>query len=344
MVQMLEQLRLVLEGVDLHRLSGLLQEATTAATFPVTPEQQHDVDALHLRWCGNVLRLEQHLLSVADALDAATIEFVVLKGTAVAHLDYPDPAARLFADVDLLFRSEKFDPALAVLSELGYVRPVPEPRPGFDRRFGKGATLIGQDQQSVDAHRNLVFATFGFSIDLEELFRSTVPFDLGDRSLRALGPETRLLHACYHAALGDPRPRYSSLRDVAQLLSGRKYDSDRLLALADAWEAHAVLQRAFRLCAEVLGVQVEGPVVETASSHVPSRRERRAIGSYVGTNRHWSRKVIASLPYLSGVRAKATFLRAVAFPSASFTEVRGQQSGLAWLRRGLRSLCNEALS
>jgi hypothetical protein len=331
-----------LREIDRHRLAGLLQAAVDAGHFPVTERQARAVDELHLRWCGSSLRLEHRLLELATVFDAAGIEFLVLKGTAVAHLDYPDPALRLFGDVDLLFRSEQFERALTVMSELGYVREVPEPRRGFDRRFGKGATLIGPDRISMDTHRNLVFGTFGFAIHLEELFSSAVPFELGGRTLLALGPECRLLHACYHAALGDPRPRYSSVRDVAQLMARRQHDPDRLLMLAEAWQANAVLRRAFNLCRDFLGVPVDGVEVETADAHQPSRRERRAIASYVGPNRHWSRKVLASLPYLRGLRLKAAFLRAAAFPSARFAEIRGEGAGVTWIRRGLRSLWNGA--
>ena len=42
-----------------------------------------------------------------------------LKGAAVAHLDYPDPALRSFIDVDLLVRAEEWDDAIQVLREAG---------------------------------------------------------------------------------------------------------------------------------------------------------------------------------------------------------------------------------
>ncbi len=321
-----------------QRLAGFLHAAVTDGVLPVTGEQREAVDELHLTACAAAVQLERRLLDVAGALDHADVPFVVLKGTAVAHLDYPDPALRPFGDVDLLFPSAQFEHALDILLGLGYVRPVPEPSPGFDRRFGKGATLKGTAGDELDTHRSLVFGSFGLAIELDELFRSAQPFDLGGRRLQALGPDTRLLHACYHAALGDPRPRYGSVRDVAQMLTNGDRDPDRVIELSRRWRAHAVLARALELCRDLLGYPLAGPIVDAVADHRPTRHERRAIASYIGDNRTYAAKVVASLPYLDGVGAKVRFLRAVTLPSRDFTAVRGGDAGVAWIRRGLRSL------
>ena len=328
----------LLRVVDEQRLAGLLHWAVDDGAFPVDDEQRQAVADLHLRWCAAALSLERRLLELDAAFGSASIDFLVLKGTAVAHLVYPDPALRLFGDVDLLFPAERFEQALEVARDLGYVRPAEEARPGFDRRFGKGATLKGPTGNELDAHRTLVFGTFGFAIDLDELFRSATAFELGGRKLRALGPETRLLHACYHASLGDSRPRYSSVRDIAQMLTTGTHDPDRVLALAREWQAQAVLARAFALCRDFLGVAVDGPLVEALNGYRPTRREQRAIDSYTGPNRRFAHKVFASLPYLHGMRDRAAFVGAMVLPSRGFAESYGGRAGLAWIRRGLRSI------
>lgn len=330
--------RSLVRTVDRQRLAGFLHAAIEAKRLPVTDDQQREADDLHLRWCAGALRLDRLLLHLAAALEDEGIEVVVLKGTAVAHLAYPDPALRSYGDVDLLFRSEQFDEALEVLYGQGYVRPAAPAGRDFDRRFGKGATLKGADGHELDVHRNLVFGTFGYAIELGELFASATTFHLGGRSLQALGPETRLLHACYHAALGDPDPRYSSIRDIAQMVATGTHDADRLLVLAERWQARAVLARGFWLCREHLGVELRGPLPRALDGYVPTRREQRAIDSYVGSNRHFAAKVVASLPYLDSNRDRAAFIWATAVPPSRFTRSRGSDPGVAWIRRGFRSL------
>lgn len=322
--------------VSAQRLAGYLHRAVEAGALPVTAEQRDEVDDLHLRSCATALRLERILVQLAALLDEAGIEFLVLKGTASAHLVHEDPSHRMFGDNDLLFRSGQFDEALAVLSGAGYQRAATPPTSAFARRFAKGATLHGTSGDEVDAHRNLVFGSFGFQIDLDELFASAVSFELGGRQLRALGPEARLMHACYHAALGDPVPRLNSIRDVAQMLTTGRHAPERLVHLARAWRAEPVLARALHLCREHLDVQVDGAVAEAFDAYQPSRRERRAIASYVGTDRSFLSKVLASLPYLDGPRERAAFLRASLVPSAEFTESRTNRRGVKPFRGGVR--------
>lgn len=330
--------RRLLSRVSYQRLAGFLRAAVDDGALPVTDDQLEDVAELHLGACGVALELEAQLVEIADLLCAAGIPMVALKGTAVAHLAYPDPALRSYGDNDVLVPSERYDEVVALLSVNGYTRQTLEARPGFERRFAKGVTLRGQDGDELDLHRNLVFGTFGFRIDLGELFRSAVPFELAGRQLFGLGPETRLLHACYHAALGDPVPRYGSVRDVAQMVITGDHDTDRVLSLVRAWESQAVLARAVGLCRDLLGIELDGALAATVGGYVPSRRERRAIASYVGDNRHTAVKAMASLPYLHGFPAKTAFLRAMAFPQEGFAESFGGRSGLGWVRRGLRSL------
>jgi hypothetical protein len=332
----------LLADVRHQRLSGLLQAAVEAGALPVTDEQRAEVEDLHLGACAAVLRLEQRLLEVAEVLDQAGVDMIVLKGSAVAHLAYPDPALRMFGDNDLLLRSERFDDAILLLCRNGYVRQTAPARPGYERRFAKGATLTGEVGDELDLHRNLVFGTVGFCIDLDELFTSAVTFTVGGRMLLGLGPESRLLHGCYHAGLGDPRPRHGSVRDVAQMLAFGTHDPDRVLALARAWQSEAVLARAVGLCDELLGYRPQDEVSRAVRSHVPTARERRVIDSYVGDNRRFAAKVVASLPYIDGWGAKAAFVSSVAFPQRGFAESFGGRSGLAWLRRGARSLLRGA--
>jgi hypothetical protein len=263
---------------------------------------------------------------------------VVLKGTAHAHLLYPDPAWRMFRDNDLLLRAADFDRAIELLLAAGYERPIPAARPGFDARFGKGATLVGPEGEELDLHRTLLFGSFGLRIEPEVLFASTVTFDLEGHPLRALGPATRVLHLCYHAGLGDPDPDLAGVRDLAQTLALGEHDDDEVLELARRWDAVAVLQRGVRLVEAHLGVPVVGPLADAARAHRLTRREERAIASYVGPNRRHAAKVLASVPYVDGVGAKLAYLRAAVFPDRGLVRSQGSGGYGAWFLRGWRAL------
>jgi hypothetical protein len=327
----------LLQRIDHQRLPGLLLAAIDDGALVVTDDQRADALDRHRDAMGAVLHLEQRLVELTAALEADDIEVVALKGSAHAHLAYPDPSWRHFGDVDLLVRTSQLGAAVATLSSrCGLRRQTAELRPGYDRRFTKSVTLLEPDGTELDLHRTLLFGTFTFGIDLDELFASTVTFPVGGRRVRALGPETRLLHTCFHAGLGDPRPRLSSVRDLAQMLLTGDHDPDRVIALAERWECQAVVARGLQLCREQLDIEVAGPIAKRFGGHQPSRRDARAIASYVGSNRSHTAKVLASLPFIDDLSTRLAFVMGSAIPARSFADERGTDRR-SWLRKGWRS-------
>ncbi len=332
------QLRAVVRLADRYRVTGYIQQAVETGWLEVSTEGAVWLADHHVDWCSSVLALERELLRVAKILQDASIEVVVLKGSAAAHLHHPDPGYRLFGDNDLLVRGEDLERAIALLRSAGYQRPRQPARPDFDRRFGKGATLRGPEALELDLHRNLVFGSFGFLIDLDELWSRTTEFNLGGRRLRALDVEARLLHGCYHAALGDPEPHLGSLRDLAEQLGRGDHDPVEMRSLMQRWGAASVVQRALDLLKVELSLDLaSSSLAEGLAAHQPSRRDRRAIASYVSPRRSYTAKILATLPFLPRLRDRGALLVAAALPSKEFRRSR-RTSGLGWWRRGLRSL------
>ncbi|MBA3621797.1 MAG: hypothetical protein H0W51_05695 [Euzebyales bacterium] len=60
-----------------------------------------------------------------------------------------------------------------MLGNCGYRRSWPQLRPGFDRRFGKGAPLRRDEGWELDLHRTFVMGPFGLTVDLDGLFASS---------------------------------------------------------------------------------------------------------------------------------------------------------------------------
>lgn len=296
-------------AVKRHRVPGLLVAAIADGALPADDRQRLDAHEAHVDACSTVLGLERRLIEVVDLLEDADIEVIALKGSVHAHLLYPDPALRHFGDVDVLVRSERLGDAVQELARhLGAHRQVPELSRGFDRRFAKGVTVRDPAGTEIDVHRTLLFGTYAFRIDLDELFGSAVHLEVGGRRIRALDPETRLLHTSYHAALGDPRPRGNSMRDLAESARFVDLDHDRVVDLAGAWRCEAVLMRAFALQKHLLGqdVSITSPV--RFDDYSPTRADRAAINSYVGTRRSHLAKVAATLPFIDSLREKTRFV------------------------------------
>lgn len=320
-------------GAAAERITGHLVAALGAGALPAAPHQHTAAERAHVRALARDLVLERLLLDVSGRCAAAGIEHRVLKGPALAHSAYPSPDRRSFADVDLLVRGDDFDRTVATLVAAGGRRRFDEPRPGFTRRFGKGAAVT-IDHLDVDLHRTLAPGPFGLTVALDDLFVAPTPVPIGGRTLLGLGATARFLHACMHAVLGDPVPRLVPLRDVAQLARTTALDVDAVLAAAARWRVRAVVQRAVRLSRHALGLPADGPLDEFAEHYRPERFERAALRSYVAADRGYPLQAAAGVRALRGVGARAAYIRAMVVPSPDY--VRDRDGG--YLRRAGRAL------
>lgn len=227
------------------RLLGPLLVAVDVGALELRDEFVEAIVAGHegsMLWC---MHLEVRLLEVMDWFDqAGGIEFLVVKGPAVAHLDEIDPILRSFADLDLLVRADDMDRALVALEGHGAVRRVPQRRPGFDRRFIKSVGLMCPDEVELDVHRTLSVGAHGLRIPLDDLFATPDHFALGGRLVAAPKRTHRALHAAYHAVIGTPHPALRTLRDLASHLCDPDLPPDVLAAEARRWGGEAVLAEA----------------------------------------------------------------------------------------------------
>ncbi len=310
------------------RLTGPLLGAVRSGAVSLPTEAEDLLVEAHreaLVWC---LQLEQRLLEVHDLLGRADIPFVVVKGSAIAHLDLSDPAERTWSDVDILVPPFHIDQAVSLLLADGGVRPYAEPRPGWDRRFGKSVEVRGADQIEVDVHRSLADGVYGERIPLDHLHGTTEPFELGGQTLRALSTPARVVHAAYHAVVGSTTPTWSNRRDLARYFTERSIPVAAVVGEARLWRGEAVLwaavdlvRRDLRVDAEEWYAWADATVVDPREQVLASRPRHGDAG--LGRARL---DLVRELPSL---RDRVAYLKALAFP------VDAHDSVLARYRRWL---------
>jgi hypothetical protein len=326
------------------RITGLWAQAIADGALAATPAQALQAATEHAVAIGVKELLERFLLEVVNVLTQSGIDYRVLKGTAVAHLDYPDPRLRTFGDIDVLVPADDFDRAVTALVGAGCTRRTPELRPGFDRRFGKGAVLVGPQGFELDLHRTFVSGPFGLWSHPADLFAAASSFAVAGVELRALTLEDRFLHACFHAAL-TRWVRLSTLRDVAQLLIGRELDVDQVRGRAADWRADAVIARGVTLAWDTLALSAVTPLSRFAATYALDRHELRAVQASLGEAGERPSKAVEGLRAIPGVRLKAAYARAFLWPSAERRQIghvvrwsRAARLVPGWLRlrRGIR--------
>ncbi|HET8643283.1 MAG TPA: nucleotidyltransferase family protein [Pseudonocardiaceae bacterium] len=330
----------VLAAAEDYRVTGLLQAAVCDGALPATAAQARQARAVHRGVLMRVMALERALIGVVELLAGAGIESRVLKGAAVAHLDYADPALRSYVDIDVLVRAEDVDRAVPVLSAAGFCRTLAQPRPGFDRRFDKGMTLIPPAGYELDLHRTLVLGPWGRLVDLDRLWDGGQRFHLAGHPLRALSPLNRFLHACYHAALGNWPLRLGSLRDIAEMLSRTAVSADSIRRLAADWRVEAIVAAAVADSGRLLGITPPAErscwaqLSSWAQRYVPTRREESWLALHTHTGKTFSAQALATLPMLRW-RDKAAYVRALALPDAGYLAAR-HASALGRFRYAVR--------
>jgi hypothetical protein len=316
-----------------ERLGGLLSRAVSDGALAVTDEQGENVLDLHRAEMDCVIRLEQALLETVTRLEGAGISFRVMKGAALCHLAYADPALRAFGDVDLMVEPSRIDDAVAVLTGSGCRREFPELRPGFDRRFGKGVSMIRADGAEVDLHRMLTEGRFGLTVDLEAFFQPSIRFRLGDATLPALAPEELFVSACFNAAIGNREPRLNALRDIAELLvppARLPIDVELVLARCRSWRVEAVLARGVRLAWSSLRLPPSAGMSEWALAYVTSRADERALLAHTGEHRSWAAQALLAVGSVPGARAKAAYLSGALLPGRVHLDSRGVDRRTRW--------------
>lgn len=313
----------VLAGASVHRVTGLLLASVTAGAFPATDPQRAAARAVHRAATVRVLGLEARLVAVAGLLAGAGIESRVLKGAAVANLDYETPALRSYADIDLLVRPADLDRAVRVLSGSGFARTLAEPRPGFDSRFDKSITLVNAAGAfELDLHRTFVLGPWGVLVDLERLWETGEDVVVAGHDLRALSRDHRLVHACYHAALGDWPLRLGTLRDVAEMLRGAGRGTMSALGPATAWGVEAVVAAAVADSRRLLGTVATDELSAWAQRFVPGRRDERWLALHTHADKTFAAQALATLRAMPRWRDKIAYARALAMPDSQYTAGR----------------------
>lgn len=271
-----DALRLVREAAS-RQMLGPLALAVRSGEIELPEQAEADLRERHratLWWC---LQIESRLLELRERFDAAGgIEHLVIKGSAVAHLDEADPSLRSFADLDLLVRGADIDQVVAVLAEMGATRPWAERRPGYDRRFAKSVTMTCDDGVEIDLHRSLCDGVHGFRIPRDRIFDRRTSFELGGVSVDAPCSVHRFLHAAYHAVLGSPAPKLSSLRDLGGYMARPDLPVQEVVAEAERWRGAPVLAVAVAETIDTLSLDLP-QWSAWATSLQPSTRESRIV-------------------------------------------------------------------
>ncbi|MGB8643716.1 MAG: nucleotidyltransferase family protein [Anaerolineae bacterium] len=223
----------------------------------------------------------QDLNHWADRFEREGIPFVLLKGSALAHLIYPEPSLRPFGDLDLLVHPQDAARLRPLFIQEGYA-PAFEFVPGFTSRFFAQETFWrrGANAVMIDLHVHLfVNAFYRRRMPAAWLWAQTTPVQLDGRTALTLTPTAQLFHLAAHYALHHSEERLLWLYDLALLMSGagRPIDWESVVGQARAFGLVQAIQLTLERVAAVWGVTPPAEPWRQIRALTPGSGERRAF-------------------------------------------------------------------
>jgi len=252
-------------AAEWHRLAPLLHRHLGPAGAAPTAV----LDRLQQAYLENAARnlfVAASLRAALEALGAAGVRAIMLKGAALIESVYPDPAMRELLDLDLLVEPGGLNAARAALAPLGY-RPetatgLPDDRSGHHH---EPALVSDRALVAIELHHHIAMTDEGGRFDLGGIWERA----RGDGAQLLPAPEDLLLHVALHFTrnrLGGSAERGSSagalaqIGDMAWIIDVEPVDWDVLAATARACGIEARVFLALFAAAEV-GVAVPDEVL-----------------------------------------------------------------------------------
>lgn len=191
-------------------------------------------------------------VEVSEAMTAAGIPNLLLKGPAIATWLYSRAEVRSYGDSDLLIRHEDWERATQVLQELGFTHDVSEMAHPRMESHASDPWYRGTD--NLDLHSTL-YGLGASSSRVWSLFWGTsVPLEVAKTELRTLGLPARTLHIALHAAQHQDGKAVTDLERALDQLD------------TELWEAAAaVAARLDALAAFAAGLRLVSPAGEALS-------------------------------------------------------------------------------
>ena len=190
------------------------------------------------------LLLRRQLGTVLQALAAAAVPAIVLKGAALIETVYDNPALRPMDDVDLLVRRADLAAARQVLERLGYEAGRAETHPGVLTEYENEMAFCkpGRLDTWVDVHWSLFDSPYYQDrMAMDWFWNSARPAIIAEQPSLVLGPEALIIHLCGHLALHRTSTGLLWWHDVAEVLAKHRDEIDWQVLLSRTSEYDLVL-------------------------------------------------------------------------------------------------------
>jgi hypothetical protein len=268
--------------------------------------------------------------AVLNALAAAGIHPILLKGAPLAHVLYDSPALRPHADTDLLIRAEEREIVKSTMRGHGYVESLLSDGEMLFCQFA----MVRRDRFGVehafDFHWKISTQTvFAGVLMYEELAAAAIPVPALGPHARCAGAIHALLLACIHPVMHHRgTERLIWLYDIHLLMSRfSDVEMERFANLAVDKRVAAICLHQLKVTRERFGTSVPDRV----SARLLVRGTLEPSEIYLRPSRRWHHELASNVRGLPRFRDRIRLVREVLFPSPRYMLDAYRLSGYAAL-------------
>lgn len=244
-----------------HRVAPALNPVQSPALSddPSLPDAFRDrLLALRRRRRARLLQLAAHVGRICDALAAAGIPHVVLKGTAAGVLLHNGVGTRDCLDMDILVPRDRLPGLPAVLAPLGFTRSL-GPEEGPDNPHPPSSLTFHGDDPSAPLETHGELADDPRMFPLHRPFDGAIELRIGSHGIRSLSREAAVVYAAFHG-WKHYWERLVWLTDLAAAARHPAMDWNRAVDLARALGCERHLALGMLLARDLLGAPMPEPL------------------------------------------------------------------------------------
>jgi hypothetical protein len=275
-----ELLKRKLDWPDVCRLANREQAAPlvwrrieTAAPREIPPAADAHLRKLARVTSFHMAYLEQLVLDSTASLNRAGIDYVLLKGAALAFTAYGSFAERPMVDADLLVREKDASAAVEALLSAGWAWRADKAPDGDFSHLHELPPLIDQNGLlSAEVHTSLLPASAPFGITTDAVLRSAQMIRLNHSTIKVPDACYLLLHACVHFAWFHffRTGAFRTFRDVQTIISKCNLDWTSFVELARSHRADTCCFWTLHLARELTGATIPDDVLAALRPPVPA--------------------------------------------------------------------------
>jgi hypothetical protein len=264
----------VFATASLHGVEEFLFRQLPKETSILPQRIRQDLEARRLCKAAWMLHLNALLDRASDALAAAGVRSVAIKGPMLGERLYGDSALRSSTDLDILIAYGDLPRALEAFASIGYA--ADEKTVADALRGDHNVALIGPTPPVIEAHFHL-FRRFGATLSSDDFMSRAVSYrSKRGRQVNVLSPEDEFLFLCVHLA-AHHFIRLAWLFDLKlYLVRHADFDWNALMARARRLKLVSAVAFTCEILRQRLGVKT--PMLEMLTAR---QRMRLSINNYL---------------------------------------------------------------